>query len=232
MLCAVFAPVAHAGTVTTYGFYGVTDNIPGSDSNADATAPQLFVDVFNGDNTVKFRFRNEGPVDSVIANIYFADGTLFGISGIIDADTADPFGLDPTMGHPNVDFEAPATPAQMPGAPDGFYTTSSYFSVDADPPPAKLGVNDSVGEWVQINFDLLPGLQLPDVLDAIADRTLQIGVHVQSIDAGFGDSSESFVNYSEPVPEPATLALLGIGIGMLRRRSRNRRLRGVSAPKV
>lgn len=232
LLCAIFAPAAHAGTITTFGFYGVTDNQPGLNpgdpGNAELTAPQLFVDVFNGDNTVKFRFRNEGPVDSVITAIYFADGTLFGISAIIDADTADPLGLDPTMGHPDVDFEAPAKPEQLPGAPVDFMETSFYASVDADNPAPTWGVNDSFGEWVQINFDLLPGMQIENVLDAIHSRELQIGLHVQSIDAGFGDSSESFVN----IPEPATIALMGLGLGMLRRRSRNRRSQRSSAPKV
>lgn len=230
IICAIFAPAAHANTITTFGFYTISDNQPG---DADAlAAPQLFVDVFNGENTVKFRFRNEGPVDSVITAIYFADGTLFAMGDIIDADTADPLGFDPTMGHPDVDFEEPSRPGNLPGgAAVGFVETSFYASIDAENPAPQWGINDGVGEWVQINFDLLPDsdLTVDDVLDALYSKELQIGLHVQGLGAG-GDYSESFIN--EPVPEPATLMLMGLGLGMLRRRSRNRRSQRSSAPKV
>ena len=218
MLCSVFAPVSYASPMYTYEFAAVTNN----SGVADALVSQLFVDVSNGDGVAKFRFRNEGPIDSYIADIYFVNGALLGADSILDKDSADPFGLDPTLGHLGVDFDTPASPAQLPGAPADFVATNSYTS--ADPASSNLGVDDGVAEWVQINFELQPGQELVDILDAMSltdpSNALRIGLHVQGI-SGFSDS---FINVTSSdansVPEPATLALLGLGFGFLRRKSK------------
>lgn len=216
LLCVVFAPAAHASTITTYGFAAVTNN----SGVADAVASQLFVDIFHSDNTAMFRFRNAGPVDSYIADIYLADSGLFGDYTIIDKDSYD--GFDPTSGHSGVDFESPASPATLPGAPADFTVTSSFTSVE----PPSFGIDNGVAEWVQVDFDLLAGKGLDDIFDALtlsdSLNTLRIGIYVEGID-GFSDS---FVNVtssqSQSVPEPATLVLMGIGFGFLIRRSRKK----------
>ena len=70
------------------------------------------------------------------------------------------------------------------------------------------------GEWVQINFDLIGGSSIDDVLSELNDGTLRIRLHVISIEGG---SSESAVN----VPEPATILLLGLGTLLLRRKRKS-----------
>ena len=94
--------------------------------------------------------------------------------------------------------------------PDPFETTVG-FSADSDPAPPIWGV--SPGESLGVEFSLSSG-DISLVLQELLDTTLRIGIHVQNFNGSGG--SESFVN--QPVPEPATMALLGLGVLMLRRR--------------
>jgi len=212
---------ADISDAVTFRFEAITSNDP---CNAATGEQQLYMDVFNNGGTAKFRFRNEGPVHSSITGIWFDDGSLFGISNIIDVDTYDP--CVPDSGHPDVDFE-PDGNQNLPGAgemePGYEFVASQGFTVKADPPPAHNGVesNDLVypDQWVQIEFDLLPGQTLAHVLEELMTGdpypTLRVGLHVQSFD-GTVDSSESFVN---TVPEPMTICLFGLGgLALLRNR--------------
>ena len=63
-----------------------------------------------------------------------------------------------------------------------------------------------------------------DLLDELTSGdphpTLRVGLHVQSFDTPFG-TSESFVNFSEPIPEPMTICLVGLGsLALLRKRKK------------
>ena len=217
----VFASTLQA-EVTTFRFEAITSNDP---CNAAIGEDQLYMDVYNTGSTVKFRFRNEGPVHSSITGIWFDDGSLLGISHIIDLQTYDP--CDPCSGHPDVDFE-PDGNQNLPGAGSMEYPfmATEGFTVKADPPPAHNGVesNDPVygnTEWVQIEFDLKSGQTLADVLSELLTGdpfpTLRVGLHVQSFNGGEG-SSEGYVNI---VPEPMTICLFGLGgLALLRKRKR------------
>jgi hypothetical protein len=159
---------------------------------------QLQVDVSdNGGSQVLFLFSNNGPDDSSITDIYFDDGSLLGISTVVD---------DP----PNVSFSVPAVPSELPSAGNAspVFVTTSGFSADADPPPSLQGVNP--GETVGIIFDLIGGQDFADVLAELDSGALRIGIHVQDYASG---GSESFVNV--PVPEPSTAALVAMGLGLV-----------------
>ena len=129
-----------------------------------------------------------------ICDIYFDDGTLFGISSITNQDGS-------------TSFNKPANPAELPGNTllDPDFITSSpnqSFSADSDSPPYHNGVQS--GEYVIITFQLQPGGTLEDVINELNNETIRIGIHVQ----GFTDgTSESAVN----TPEPTTLLLFGLG---------------------
>lgn len=192
-----------------YGFYPITNNAPG---NAAAIADQLFVRVFNGAGTAKFEFTNVGSYDSSITEVYFENGTLFGLDEIIDKDNG---------GDPDVDFVRGASPGNLPGgsgAPYNF-TATIEFSVDAESPSPQWGV-EAPGQWLQLNFDLLPEdpvLTIQDVFDELDEGNLRIGLHVSSIDGPGGFSSESFIN----IPEPASMLLLTLGVlPLLRKKKR------------
>ncbi|MBI5788228.1 MAG: PEP-CTERM sorting domain-containing protein [Candidatus Schekmanbacteria bacterium] len=196
---ACWAPGASA--TTTFGFFCITNN-----SAVDAaTAGQFFVDVSDpaGDHNVLFTFRNVGPAASFIDGVYFDDGTLLGISEVNVGNVVVPGG--------SVAFSPLANPSDLPGRNNispAFQTTQN-FSADNDP-GAVNGVNP--GEAFGIQFNLISGQGFVDTLEALANGTLRIGIHVQGFEGG---GSESFVN---KVPVPPTAILLGsglLGLGLL-----------------
>lgn len=192
----------------TYAFYNITNNNPDYAAIGEA---QLSVDVANGDSEVKFIFKNEGPNPCSITDVYFDDGTLLELIGLIDLDESS----GGHSGHPGVNFSPGATPSELPGndlVGPAFETTIG-FSADSDPPPPSMGVEP--GEWLGVIFTLTNGGDVYKVMDELNDGTLRIGIHVQAFN-GDGASSESFIN----VPEPATVVLLGLGGLLLLRKRR------------
>ena len=197
--CLVFAGSVQAVIVP---FYGITNDNP---DNIAIGEDQLFVEVTNGGPSVTFTFYNVGSSQCTITDVYFDDGTLLEITGLIDRDEG-------TGGDLDVDFSQHASPGNLPGGGDMAdpFVTTAGFSADAVPPPAWEGVDP--GESLGVVFSLTSG-DINLVLQELLDTTLRIGIHVQNFDGG---GSESFVN--EPVPEPATMALLGLGVLLLRKR--------------
>lgn len=193
-LCLLGAAPAHA-TVIDFGC--ITNNEAADCATGEA---QLTVTVSDpGDDRVLFTFQNAGPDASSITSVHFDDGTLLGLSGLIDADD-DALG---SFGDPGVDFTGgSAEPPELPGADNVGFVTTAGFLADSDVPPPIEGVNP--GESLGVVFELDTGGTVADVLAELADGTLRIGIFVQAFEAG---GSESFVN----VPEPGAALLLGVG---------------------
>ena len=162
-----------------------------------------YVDVTGDDNFANFTFYNNSTVDCSIASIYFDDGSLLGISDIING--------------PGVQFIVPADAANLPAGntlDPPFETTADFSAKGVQPPPVN-GVNNTESaepvEWVTIQFELINNSLLTDVFNGLNTGTLRIGIHITS----FPDSScESAVT---TIPEPATLLLLTIGAVIVRK---------------
>lgn len=180
-----------------------------SSNSADNCAvgqTQLFVDVLpEGTDDVRFTFYNMGDKRSSITGVYFDDGTLLGISQVLDEDE--------NGGSDGVDFTSgSASPPNLPGAAsvDPAFNTTAGFLADADSPQRQQnGVNP--GEWLGIVFDLQSQQNFDSVIHDLETGALRIGLHVIGFDNG---GSESFIN-STAVPLPPALSFFITGLAGL-----------------
>ncbi|MBL8446079.1 MAG: PEP-CTERM sorting domain-containing protein [Zoogloeaceae bacterium] len=220
-IAASIAPLPAFASSSTYGFGAITSNSAIDPGIGEA---QLFVEVYDtglGAGQAGFRFYNTGPLASSITDVYFDDGTLLGISSVINM-----LGVSFTGGS--------ASPPNLPSGNNINFNTSAGFLADSDAPAQPNGVNP--GEELRIIFNLINGTTYNDLISALelgldnpgVDMLggLRIGIHVQ----GFADGqSEAFVNGGcvidcrpddqGSVPEPGTLALIGVGLmGLAARR--------------
>jgi len=146
-----------------------------------------------GVGQVDFTFHNESSINSCIASIYFDDGSLLGIAGIINGSG--------TL------FSQPAKSSNLPAGNtlNPSFVTTNAFSIGAESPPPQNGINPY--EWVKITFNLTDGKSFGNVIDDLNGGALRIGAHIIALPDG---SSESAVN----IPEPMTTILLGLGAGL------------------
>lgn len=190
----VFASVQASAVIV--GFEAISNNA-GNSSDWEA---QLSVDVTDGGGgTVDFLFDNAaGGLDSFIADVYWDDDTPL---------------FSETIASLPPGWSQPASPADLPGAGGAGFVTGD-LSTDADPPPSGNGWEP--GESGSFTLTLLGGITFADVLAALDDGSLRMGIHLQGMDDGDGpttDFSDGFVSTpGDPVPEPATVAFMGIGL--------------------
>ena len=206
------ALVSTEASAITLGF----ERVPVGNSPADA-AGQLSVEVTDaadGNGAIfDFRVSDGANPDANVSEVYFSDvGGLF----------ATPIEQSHITQSDGVNFVAgSANPGNLPGGENA----SPPFTATAGLLANANGRNQNgltVGEMLAITL-LYDGSSFEHVLEAIADGSLRVGLHVRSLLNG---ESDSFVSTPSVVPLPATLwlflASLG-GLGWLHLRGRGRR---------
>lgn len=199
MLAVMVISPAHICQAVIFPFEIFTSN----GSYYDDPGWNLYVDVWDGTGVANFTFYNDSAFQSSIAQIYYDDGSLLGISEIIN---------NPSY----TEFDTSPTPGNLPGGNQLVppFVADREFSIGAESPPPWKGVNDgdTVNEWVTVKFDLINGGTLDDVVSELRSGVLRVGLHVIDLPDG---SSESAIL----VPEPATICLLALGgLALMRKR--------------
>lgn len=146
---------------------------------------------------VNFKFKNLVGIASSITDVYFDDGTLLAIGSITFSD--------------GVSFAQPANPGNLPDAnlanPD--FVTTHQWSLDSDHPDVMANGINAADEWLMVTFQLLENQTFADTIAALADGSLRVGLHVQSI--GEEEGSASYLNVI-PAPGAALLGVIGVSL--------------------
>jgi hypothetical protein len=215
-LSLALAGAALADSITLE-FERVTDN---SDDDLSSQLSVLVTD--QGDGTVLFVVTNgtSSSIVSCITDVYWGlesgSGTSSAsVAGLLDTEVdflASGSGSPTSTG---VKFQDGASPADPPGLGGDW----AGAAADADPPPAQTGVER--GESAGFLLTMLDGVDWDDIVAGFQSGSLRMALHIQSIGTtGDSDTYQSVV----PVPEPASVLLLGsaVGVAALARRRRPR----------
>ncbi len=174
-------------------------------ANAAAGEEQLFFEISSpATSQVLFSFFNTAfnPLPASITDIYFEDNLtlLASIDSIIESA--------------GVDFGQGASPKNLPRGQslNPAFETTPGLSFDSESPTQPNGVNPN--ESLGILFNLNNGIAWNDVITALNEGDMRVGMHVQAFADGGG---ESFINGNPPpiIPEPQTFILLLTGLGLV-----------------
>ena len=202
LVVILFSGKAHA---MMYSFDCFTNNNAGNCSGTDSIFSFSVEEAIAGQVTFTISHSDSlSPLDTgEITEVYF-DGATTQLGAYISSDPM---------------WNEVTNPSNLPSQNTALPPFVTDFSIDSDFTGQTPDAPIVAGGELDIIFNLLGGTMLSDLIDAINNGDLRLGLHVRSIDLGTGDSSESFVSN---VPVPAAIWMLGTGIlamiGFSRRR--------------
>lgn len=204
--CACLLGGPAVGDTIDVGFDRITSN---ASENVEDQFRLRIESVAGDSSVVDFTFTNDVGIESSISEIYIDNGPAGEIlsSGSIFDQSGSSFSW------------GSASPPDLPGGnalSDPFDVTPGLLG-DAQGNPNN-GIN-AAGEFLTVRLTFQSGKSFSDIMTALLDGSLRIGMHVRAI--GVDGESDSFVN--EPpvvVPLPTAFAggLAGLGILGTRRR--------------
>ena len=193
---------AHA---MTYTFDCFTNNNAGNCAGTDSVFSFSVEEAVIGQATFTIKHSDSLlPLDTgEITEVYF-DGATTQLGSYISSDPM---------------WNEVTNPSNLPGQNNAMPPFVTDFRLDSDFTGQTPDAPIVAGGELDIIFSLLGGTNFIDLIDAINNGDLRLGLHVRTIDLGTGDSSESFVS---AVPVPAAVWMFGTGllamIGFSRRR--------------
>ena len=171
-------------------------NIAGGDTPGDAYQNSFTFDVVDQGLSVLFKITNSGNAaapDMFISKVFFDD------NGYLSAPSVN-------IGNVGlVDFSGGASNDQLPQGGNNF-TTDYAFS-------RNPGAGNANGIQAPETLGLSFNGNYTNVLAALTDGTLKIGLHVQALQNGQSDSYISTSSSSQDVPEPLTMLAAGAAVG-------------------
>jgi hypothetical protein len=184
-----------------FGFENITTNA----LNGGVIAGQLFMDVNTlSDRSSSIIFTNTGPSPTSISEIYFGSDLAMldlNIESVINCS-------------PGVLFDiSGAHPANPPGSEEfSHWWSVTVASMESKSPTSRNGINPY--EYLEMELSYNSSSTLSELIQS---GDVKVALHVISI----GENSDTFVNGTSLIPEPASVILMGSAgcvIGFMRRR--------------
>jgi hypothetical protein len=175
-------------------------NIAGGDTVGDAYVNSFGFTVANQGGLAVFdifNFGNPGASSMFIAGVFFDD------NGYLSSSTP-PWANVNNVGQ--VAFSGGASNAQFPQGGNNFTTDYAFFS--------NNGAGNALAVQADEKLGLSFGASYNNVIAALTDGTLKVGLHVQGLPNGASDSYiSSNSGNTENTPEPLTMLAAGAAVG-------------------
>jgi hypothetical protein len=183
-----------------YSFTAITANDTSGFAQLTGES-QLLLEVSPmGSGQANLIFSNNGPEHSVLSQIYFDAVPELNLSvTAINNGSGVGFQLDPNK------------PKNLPAGQGLDVIFISDLTLSARNPQPANGISPYESLELILKYD-----DTYDLVGALANKDLRVGLHVQGYASGYSESFLNGENPQETVPEPGTISILFVGAFVLR----------------